>query len=88
MKNSTSKFCCVTAKQNQSVIGHCLVCFPSLKRRQRDQLLVWVQEQRKELGPNHEDEELLQTEQCLDEVSRIKHRLPCVGLHMVIVGRL
>ena len=46
------------------------VCFISHKKKQRDQLFVWVQEQREELGPNYEDEELLQTEQCLDEVNR------------------
>lgn len=40
------------------------------KRRQRDQLFVWVREQREKLGPNHEDEELLQTEQCLDELTQ------------------
>ena len=48
------------------------VCFISHKRRQRHQLFVWVQEQREELCPNYEDEELLQTEQCLDEVNRMK----------------
>ena len=41
-------------------------------KSQRDQLFVWVQEQREELGPNYEDEELLQTEQCLDEVNKMK----------------
>lgn len=55
-----------------------MVCFPSRKRRQRDQLFVWVREQREELGPNHEDEELLQTEQCLDEV----RTLPCADQHI------
>jgi len=58
----------------------------SHKKRQRDQLSVWVQEQGEELGPNHEDEELLQTERCLDELTeevnkmaeRIKQTRPLV----------
>ena len=55
----------------ESVIEYYCVRFISHKKKQRDQLFVWVQEQREELGPNYEDEELLQTEQCLDEVGRI-----------------
>jgi len=44
----------------------------SHKKKQRDQLSVWVQEQVERLGPNHEDDELLQTEQCLHEVRKTK----------------
>ena len=44
----------------------------SRKKKQRDQLSVWVQEQRENLGSNHLDEEFLQTEQCLDEVTNVK----------------
>ena len=46
--------------------------FSSRKKKQRDQLSIWVQEQRENLGSNHLDEEFLQTEQCLDEVTDIK----------------
>lgn len=40
------------------------------KKRQRDQLFVWVQGQREKLGPHYEDEELLQTEHCMDELTK------------------
>lgn len=33
---------------------------------------AWVQEQTERLGPNHQDDELLQTEQCLHEVRKTK----------------
>ena len=46
--------------------------FSSRKKKQRDQLFIWVQEQRENLGSNHLDEEFLQTEQCLDEVTNVK----------------
>ena len=46
--------------------------FTSRKKKQRDQLSIWVQEQRENLGSNHLDEESWQTEQCLDEVTNIK----------------
>ena len=46
--------------------------FFSRKKKQRDQLSIWVQEQRENLGSNHLDEEFLQTEQCLDEVTNVK----------------
>ena len=46
--------------------------FSSRKKKQRDQLSIWVQEQRENLGSNHLDEEFLQTEQCLDEVTNVK----------------
>ena len=46
--------------------------FSSRKKKQQDQLFIWVQEQRENLGSNHLDEEFLQTEQCLDEVTDIK----------------
>ena len=46
--------------------------FVSHKKKQRDQLSVWVQEQMERLGPNHQDDELLQTEQCLYEVRKTK----------------
>ena len=44
----------------------------SRKKKQRDQLSSWVQEQRENLSSNHLDEEFLQTEQCLDEVTNVK----------------
>ena len=44
----------------------------SRKKKQRDQLSIWVQEQRENLGSNHLDEEFLQTKQCLDEVTNVK----------------
>lgn len=47
----------------------------SHKKKQRDQLSVWVQEQIKRLGPNHQDEELLQTEQCLHELTEEVHNM-------------
>lgn len=58
----------------------------SRKKKQRDQLSVWVEEQIKELGPNHQDEELFQTQQCLLELTvevneiaqKIKRRRPLV----------
>ena len=46
--------------------------FSSRKKKQRDQLSIWVQEQRENLRLNHLDEEFLQTEQCLDEVTNVK----------------
>ena len=46
--------------------------FSSRKKKQRDQLSIWVQEQRENLGSNHLDEEFWQTEQCLDEVTNVK----------------
>ena len=46
--------------------------FSSRKKKQRDQLSIWVQEQRENLGSNHLDEEFWQTEQCLDEVTKVK----------------
>ena len=46
--------------------------FSSRKKKQRDQLSIWVQEQRENLGSNHLDEEFLKTEQCLDEVTNVK----------------
>ena len=46
--------------------------FSSRKKKQRDQLSIWVQEQRENLGSNHLDEEFWQTEQCFDEVTYIK----------------
>ena len=46
--------------------------FFSRKKKQREQLSIWVQEQRENLGSNHLDEEFLQTEQCLDEVTNVK----------------
>ena len=46
--------------------------FSSRKKKQRDQLSFWVQEQRENLGSNHLDEEFWQTEQCLDEVTNVK----------------
>ena len=46
--------------------------FSSRKKKQRDQLSIWVQEQGENLGSNHLDEEFLQTEQCLDEVTNVK----------------
>ena len=46
--------------------------FSSRKKKQRDQLPIWVQEQRENLGSNHLDEEFWQTEQCLDEVTNVK----------------
>ena len=46
--------------------------FSSRKKKQRDQLSICVQEQRENLGSNHLDEEFLQTEQCLEEVTNIK----------------
>lgn len=48
------------------------VIFLSHKKKQRDQLSAWVQEQIERLGPNHQDDELLQTEQCLHEVRKTK----------------
>ncbi|XP_020629164.1 protein SFI1 homolog [Orbicella faveolata] len=47
----------------------------SHKKKQRDQLSVWVQEQVERLGPNHEDDELLQTEQCLHELTEEVHNM-------------
>ena len=44
----------------------------SRKKKQRDQLSIWVQEQRENLGSNHLDEEFLQTEKCLDKVTNVK----------------
>ena len=46
--------------------------FSSRKKKQRDQLSIWVLEQRENLGSNHLDEEFWQTEQCLDEATNIK----------------
>ena len=46
--------------------------FSSRKKKQRDQLSIWVQEQRENLGSNRLDEEFWQTEQCLDEVTKVK----------------
>ena len=46
--------------------------FSSHKKKQRDQLSIWVQEQRENLGSNHLDEEFLQTKQCLNEVTNVK----------------
>ena len=46
--------------------------FSSRKKKQRDQLSIWVQEQRENLVSNHLDEEVWQTEQCLDEVTNVK----------------
>ena len=46
--------------------------FSSCKKKQRDQLSIWVQEQRENLGSNHLDEEFWQTEQCLDEVTNVR----------------
>ena len=46
--------------------------FSSCKKKQRDQLSIWVQEQRENIGSNHLDEEFWQTEQCLDEVTNVK----------------
>lgn len=42
--------------------------FFSHKKKQRDQLFAWIQEQREELGSHHEDGELQQTEECMSEV--------------------
>lgn len=50
----------------------CFLLYLSHKKKQRDQLSVWVHEQIERLGPNHQDEELLQTEQCLHEVRKTK----------------
>lgn len=60
-------------------MGVMQLCFfsASHKKKQRDQLSVWVQEQIEELGPNHQDEELLQTEQCLHEVRTTKLLVLC-----------
>ena len=46
--------------------------FSSRKKKQRDQLSIWVQEQRENLGSNHLDEEFWQTEKCLDKVTNVK----------------
>ena len=46
--------------------------FSSCKKKRRDQLSIWVQEQRENIGSNHLDEEFRQTEQCLDEVTNVK----------------
>jgi len=45
------------------------------KKKQRDQLSAWVQEQIERLGPNHQDDELLQTEQCLHELTEEVHKI-------------
>ena len=40
---------------------------------------MWVEEQIQDLGPNHQDEELLQTQQCLHEVkSRLSILAPVI----------
>ncbi|XP_029212912.2 protein SFI1 homolog [Acropora millepora] len=49
------------------------------KKKQRDQLFAWIQEQIEELGPRHEDGELLQPQECMseltEEVSKMEQRI-------------
>ena len=45
---------------------------------------MWVEEQIEELGPNHQDEELLQTEQCLHEVRTLLYNVNLIFLREFI----
>lgn len=49
------------------------------KKKQRDQLFAWIQVQIEQLGPRHEDGELLQPQECMseltEEVSKMEQRI-------------